>query len=107
MRRYVPILLAWLALALPLAQVAALAHELSHRNQSPAGAHHETKKGSHTGDCAQCLSYGAFTAGAAVSTPFVALPDLQSAPAFGHVAIDGRARLNFPYSSRAPPGLPA
>jgi hypothetical protein len=104
-RRYVPILLAWLALALPLAQVAALSHELTHRDQSPAGTQHETKKGTHSGDCAKCLSYSAFAAGGAVTTPMALLPELQGTPPAERAVMDGRARLNFPYFSQAPPLL--
>ena len=107
MRRFLPVLLAWLALALPLAQVAALAHELSHREQSTAGAPLESKKGTHSGDCAQCLSYAAFAAGGTVSTPFAVVPETGSTPALEYVVVDLRARLNFPYSSRAPPGIPS
>ena len=107
MRRILRLLLAWLVLALPFAQVAALAHDLSHRHQAAAGAPIDGKKATHSGDCAQCFSYAAFAAGGAVSTPLPVVPEAGSVPAAGHVIADGRARLNFPYSSRAPPGIPS
>jgi hypothetical protein len=106
-QRFLRVFLAWLVLALPFAQVAALAHDLSHRNQAVAGAPLDGKKATHSGDCAQCFSYAAFAAGGAVSTPLVFLPETGSTPALGHAIADGRARLNFPYSSRAPPGIPS
>lgn len=88
------------ALLLPLAQVAAAAHELSHLR--PA----EAKSAPLAIHCDQCAVAAAISGGAAPSAPpQLALVQMRSAEPVAPAAVPRRIERFFAFSSRAPPSL--
>jgi len=96
--------LLWLALLLPLAQAAALAHGYSHLRTDAAATEPDGKQALHDGHCDLCLSAAALGGGALLGK----LPSLppssaeHAAPASVEVASHLAAAIQ-PYRSRAPP----
>jgi hypothetical protein len=95
----------WLALLLPLAQLAASGHGLAHTLADGANT---AKQAAHLAQCDLCLAAAAVSSGAA--TAAVIAPPLLSAlrhaaplPAAGSVWAAPAPRA---YSSRAPPDAP-
>lgn len=82
-----------LAFILPLAQVAAAAHEVSHTPATPASIH-----------CDQCALAAAVSGGAAPSTPpALWLPDTPEAAPQAPAATVRAGEPFTAFSSRAPP----
>jgi|GEM_PF-5581252 len=98
-RRHLWILL--LALLLPLAQVAAAAHEVSHVSSALETG---SKSGLHGGHCDLCALAAQVDGGAAPASPamFVAPELRQPAPA-RPLGIEPRVGINTGFDSRAPP----
>jgi hypothetical protein len=100
-RRFVWLL--WLGLLLPMAQVAAACHALSHTSDIVNGQA-EGKQAPHASHCDLCLSAAAIAGGAPPgATPVFAQPALGHAPpgqAFADVWLAQPVRA---YLSRAPP----
>lgn len=85
-----------LALLLPLAQVAAAAHEVTHVKSAPVSIH-----------CDECAAAAAVSGGAATTAPLAALPVHAKTSAPVAPAVTSRAAEPFvAFSSRAPPSLP-
>jgi hypothetical protein len=96
--------LLWLALLVPVAQVTATGHGLSHARVVSAGAADE-KGAPHSNYCSVCLSAAAITAGgAAISEParlfLTAIRHIAPVASFASVVLAVRAAS---YLSRAPP----
>jgi hypothetical protein len=93
-----------LAFLLPLAQVAAAAHELSHvRAPSEAGS----KSAPAVAHCDLCAVAAAISGGAAPSTaPVLALPQAAAATPVRPAPAAHIAQAFHAFSSRAPPSLP-
>jgi hypothetical protein len=91
----------WLAMLLPLAQIAANWHAQSHWDNERSSSTKDALAGAH---CGVCLNAAAVTGGSAVSTPLV----IAHAPPRHHgvVLAEGprwTAALLRAYESRAPP----
>lgn len=92
-----------LAILLPLAQVAAAAHELSHVRTAAEGGSKSAPAGSH---CDLCAVAAAVSGGAAPSaTPVLALPDMAFATPVRPAPAAHIAQTFHAFSSRAPPCL--
>ena len=94
--------LLWLALLLPLAQLAAVRHSLSHAASDVGAA--STQKAVHASHCDLCLA-GSAVVGGAMKTQLQWLPVRvahDETPRFGSTAVDS-ARTFSAYRSRAPP----
>jgi hypothetical protein len=95
--------LLWLGLLLPVAQLAAACHVLSHTADIVSGQA-DGKQVPHAGHCDLCLAAAAIAGGAPLSTPSVLAPPMlgQALPSqgFDDVWLAPPARA---YLSRAPP----
>jgi len=101
-RRHLPWLL-WFALLMPVAQVAAAWHVLSHERVD-AGGDADSSKALHTSHCDLCLAAAAVTGGALPGRSPSFLP--AAAPHAAPLAEAGGGWLAPPtkaYESRAPP----
>jgi hypothetical protein len=95
--------LLWIALLLPLAQLATVAHAFLHQPQEATVAAND-KQGPAGAHCDLCVLSAVVGAGGAASSPPQAalLPLAQAAPV--HIAADpALAAPASPYRSRAPP----
>jgi hypothetical protein len=98
--------LLWLALLLPVAQVAASWHELSHLARDSA-ATGQDRSALHLGHCELCLNAAAVHIAGLPSTPVVwAGPAQQHALPSGPVVASPDTPLSLAYRSRAPPFTP-
>jgi hypothetical protein len=98
--------LLWLALLLPVAQVAASWHELSHLAQDGAAGGQE-RSALHLGHCELCLNAAAVHAAGPLAPPLVwrgpvQVHALPSAPP----VVQPATALALAYRSRAPPASP-
>jgi hypothetical protein len=85
-----------LAFILPLVQVGAAAHEISHVKSAPASI-----------QCDQCTLGAGVTGGGAASTPIaIAVAQAPDTVPVAHVAPVASAQPFTAFSSRAPPSLP-
>lgn len=93
-----------LALLLPLAQVAAAAHELSHvRPGTEAGS----KSAPVAAHCDLCVVAATISGGGAPSTtPTLALAHVEAAAPLSHEPAQRLAEPFSAFASRAPPALP-
>lgn len=98
--------LLWLALLVPVAQIVATSHAISHANlEAPGDA--GTKQTLHHTPCDLCFAAAALTNGAPAGTPYL-LPHATAVretpnPNFSRLWIALTVRV---YESRAPPSLP-
>jgi hypothetical protein len=93
-----------LALLLPLAQVAAAAHELSHVQASAAAGSKSAPVAAH---CDLCVVAATIGGGGAPSTaPTIALAHVESAAPLSREPAARAAEPFDAFSSRAPPALP-
>jgi hypothetical protein len=91
----------WLAMLLPLAQVAANWHAQSHWDTERSSSTKDMLANAH---CGVCLSAAAVTGGGAASTPLaIAHPSSRQPAAQFAEAPHGAAPLLRAYESRAPP----
>jgi len=96
--------LLWLVLLLPVAQVAATSHLLSHMGEAVASTV-DQKAANHALHCDLCVTAGAIAGGALVAAPpSLALPPAPPSeapqPAFGNLCEN---ILALAYQGRAPP----
>jgi len=98
--------LLWLAMLLPMAQVVATTHLLSHTGEAVAAAA-DQKAAHHALHCDLCVTAGAIAGGALASTP-PSLPSAQAAPSEApRAAFDNLSEnlLALAYQGRAPPAV--
>ena len=98
--------LVWLGLLLPIAQLAAATHALSHARTATSSRDDPTSQVQHFAHCDLCLTAAAIGGAAPVSDPAaLAMPAFDASPPRDVVRVSPALAPSFAYRSRAPPVL--
>ncbi len=98
--------LLWLGLLLPIAQLAAATHALSHARTATSSRDDPTSQAQHFAHCDLCLAAAAIGGAAPVSDPApLAAPAVDASSPHDVLRVSPAIAPSFAYRSRAPPVL--